>query len=106
MRNDLRFKTLTDLVFARLNELAYEYVVTTIWSMGLCVSAMGMEMPEDNKFRLLTTLNKHIEGGNVEPVQFANVPSLVFSLTCFFNEDDMNELVTETVEKLSRLYCK
>lgn len=57
-----------NLVFAKLNELAYEYVVTTIWSLGLCVSAMGLEIPEENKLRLLTVLNGHIDSGNVQPV--------------------------------------
>ncbi len=53
------------MVFSKLNELAYEYVVTTVWSLGLCVSAMGLELPEENKLRLLTVLNAHIDSGSV-----------------------------------------
>jgi hypothetical protein len=44
IQKDLRFQTLLDLVFAKMPELAYEYVVTTIWSLGICVSAYGLEM--------------------------------------------------------------
>lgn len=105
MQKDLRFKTLLDLVFSRLPELAYEYVVTTVWSMGICVSAFGLELPEEIKLRLLTVLNAHIDSGSVDPSSYANIPSLVFSLTCFFTPEEMNELVTETVEKLSKIYC-
>lgn len=54
---DLRFQTLLDLVFSRMPELAYEYVVTTVWSLGICVSAFGLEIHPDYKLRLLTVLN-------------------------------------------------
>jgi hypothetical protein len=92
------------MVFSRLHELAYEYVVTTVWSLGICVSAFGLEIPEENKLRLLSVLNAHIDQDKVNPSQYANIPSLVFSITCFFTPEEMNELVTETVEKLSKLY--
>ena len=49
------------MVFSRLHELAYEYVVTTVWSLGICVSAFGLEIPEENKLRLLSVLNAHID---------------------------------------------
>jgi hypothetical protein len=42
VQSDLRFSTLLDLVFAKLPELAYDYVVTTVWSLGICVSAFGL----------------------------------------------------------------
>jgi hypothetical protein len=105
VQKDLRFKTLLDLVFSRLPELAYEYVVTNVWSMGICVSAFGLELPEEFKLRLLTVLNAHIDSGSVDPSSYANIPTLVFSLTCFFTPEEKNELVTETVEKLSKIYC-
>jgi hypothetical protein len=57
MKSDLRFQTLLDLVFSRLPELAYEYVVTTVWSLGICVSAFGLDIQPDNKLRLLSVLN-------------------------------------------------
>lgn len=34
-----------------------------------------------------------------------NIPSLAFSIACFFDED-MNERVSETIEKVSQAYCK
>lgn len=57
MKSDLRFQTLLDLVFSRLPEPAYEYVVTTVWSLGICVSAFGLDIQPDNKLRLLSVLN-------------------------------------------------
>ena len=105
MKSDLRFQTLLDLVFSRLPELAYEYVVTTVWSLGICVSAFGLDIQPDNKLRLLSVLNQHLDSEQVTPSSYANIPSLVFSITCFFDpQTDMNELVTDTIEKLSRLY--
>jgi len=105
VQNDLRFTTLLDLVFAKLPELEYEYVVTTIWSLGICVSAFGLQMEADKKLRILSTLNKHIDSAEgIPPTSVSNIPSLTFSLTCFFNQDDMNQLVTDTVEKLSAIY--
>ena len=107
IQKDLRFQTLLDLVFAKMPELAYEYVVTTIWSLGICVSAYGLEMQAENKLRILSVLNQHIDSADgIPPTSVGSIPSLVFSLTCFFTELDMNQLVTDTVEKLSALYCK
>jgi hypothetical protein len=86
VQNDLRFTTLLDLVFAKLPELEYEYVVTTIWSLGICVSAFGLEMEADKKLRILSNLNKHIDSAEgIPPTSVSNIPSLAFSLTCFFN---------------------
>ncbi len=105
VKNDLRFNTLLDMVFGRLPDLAYEYIVTTVWSLGICVSAFGLEMESDKKLRLLSVLNQHIDSADgIPPTSVSNIPSLVFSLTCFFNQEDMNELVTDTVEKLSAIY--
>lgn len=93
------------MVFGRLPDLAYEYIVTTVWSLGICVSAFGLEMPSDKKLRLLSVLNQHIDSAEgIPPTSVSNIPSLAFSLACFFNQEDMNELVTETIEKLSAIY--
>ena len=64
-------------------------------------------MQAENKLRILSTLNQHIDSADgVPPTSVSIIPSLVFSLTCFFNEHDMNQLVTDTVEKLSAIYRK
>jgi hypothetical protein len=106
IRDDLRFKTLLQLLFGKLGELDYDYVVSIVWSLGICVSAFGLEMSSEDKLRLLSTLNRHIDSDKVQASQYASIPSLAFSITCFFNENDMNELVTETVAKLSKIYGK
>ena len=63
-----------------------EYLMTTIWSLGICVSAFGLQMEADKKLRILSTLNKHIDSAEgVPPTSVSNIPSLAFSLTCFFN---------------------
>ena len=104
VKGDLRFKTLMQFVFGKLHELEYDYVVSIVWSLGICVSAFGLQIEEEDKLRLLSVLNQQIDGGKVEAPQFASIPSLAFSITCFFNDSDMNDLVTETVAKLSHLY--
>ena len=107
VQSDLRFTTLLDLLFAKLPELAYDYLVTTVWSLGICVSAFGLQMEADRKLRLLSTLNQHIDSADgVPPTSVSNIPSLAFSLTCFFNQEDMNQLVPDTVAKLSAIYRK
>jgi hypothetical protein len=81
--------------------------VTTIWSLGICVSAFGLLMEPEKKLRILSVLNQHLDSADgVPPTSIGSIPSLAFSLTCFFNQEDMNELVTDTVEKLSALYRK
>ena len=105
VQKDLRFQTLLNLVFSRLHELQFDYVVSIVWSLGICVSAYELEIQPDNKLRLLTVLNTLLDGEMGMPgFQYPNIPSLVFSITCFFSQEDMNELVTDTVERLSKLY--
>jgi hypothetical protein len=106
VQTDLRFKTLMQLVYSKLQELEYDYVVSIVWSLGICVSAFGLELESEDKLRLLSTLNMHLDLDKVSPAQYASIPSLAFSISCFFTEQDMNELVTETVGKLSTLYGK
>lgn len=102
---DLRFQTLLNLVLARLNELQLDYVVSIIWSLGICVSAFSLEIAPENKLRLLTTLNLLMDKEEAFHL-YPNLPSLAFSLTCFFSPEDMNELVTETVERVSKVYVE
>lgn len=104
--SDLRFQTLNNMVFQRLGELEYEYLVTTVWSLGICTSAFGLEMQAEQKLRLLSVLNQHLDNNTVSPGSIYNIPSLVFSISCFFTEEDMNQLVQDTVERLSILYGK
>lgn len=98
---------MVDLIFSRFYDLHYDYLVTTVWSLGICVSAFGLELPAEQKLRLLGALNKQMDTPEgVPPTSYANIPSLVFSITCFFNQTDMNQLVTDTVERLSHIYGK
>jgi hypothetical protein len=95
-------------LFARLPELPLEYVISLVWSLGICVSAFSLELPAEHKLRLLATLNALLDRELGLPgFAYPNIPSLVFSITCFFDpQQDMNQLVTETVERLSKVYCK
>jgi len=102
--SDLRFQTLLNLVMARIGDLQFDYVVSIVWSLGICVSAYGLEIPSEQKLRLLTTLNRLLDSETDAFHQYPNLPSLAFSLTCFFAEEDMNQLVTDTVERISQVY--
>lgn len=102
---DLRFQTLLNLVLARLPELQLDYVVSAVWSLGICVSAFGLEVAPESKLRLLATLNALLDKEEAFH-QYPNLPSLAFSLTCFFAPEDMNALVTETVARVSRVYVE
>jgi hypothetical protein len=101
VKEDLRFTSLMDLLFQRLGELEIEYVITSVWALGICVSVYGLEMQAENKLKLLTIFNSR----EMQPQNYASIPALVFSITCFFNED-MNQLVVDTVERLSKIYSK
>lgn len=87
------------MIFSRIGELEIEYLTTTVWSLGIAVSGYRMEIDPDYKLRLLTILN------NIEYPDYSynNLPSLAFSISCFF-DDDMNELASRTIEKISKIY--
>ena len=88
------------MLINRFNEVSFEYMQTSIWSLGICVSTLGLELPEDHKFKILQALSEQKE---IPEACIANIPSLVFSLTCFFHLDH-NELVTDVVEMFSNSY--
>ena len=101
LNEDLRFTTLIQMLFSRLGEMEFEYLITMVWGLGIGVSGFRMKMEPEYKLRLLTIFNQ-IEFTDTAIPQ---IPTFVFSLSCFFDED-MNELVTDTIEKISQLYCK
>lgn len=55
------------MLFERLPELEYDYVASIVWSLGICVSAFGLEMNPENKLRLLTVLNMHLDTEKISP---------------------------------------
>lgn len=100
LEKDLRVNTLKDLLFSKIVELDFEYIITTIWSLGILVSGYGQTIEAEQKFKILQIMKQR----EIPSTHYSSLPSLAFSITCFFNED-VNELVTMTVEKLSQLYC-
>jgi hypothetical protein len=38
LENDRRIATLLDMIFARYEDMDFEYILTTIWSLGILVS--------------------------------------------------------------------
>jgi hypothetical protein len=80
---DLRFTTLLNMIFGRFHELEFEYVLTTIWSLGICVSGFGLDIHPDNKQKLLEAL----QTTEVPAQHISNIPSLAFSISCFFDAD-------------------
>ena len=58
-------------------------------------------MDPEAKIKILQMLDTH----EIPAESISSIPSLVFSISCFFNED-MSQMVTDLVEKLSRIYSK
>lgn len=54
IHEDLRFKTLLQMLFERLQHMEQEYLMTTVWALGIGVSGYGMEMDPDHKLHLLS----------------------------------------------------
>ena len=101
LSEDLRFSTLMQMVFSRIGEVEFEYLTTTVWALGICVAGYGMEIEPEYKLRLLSIINQK----EFPDYTYSSLPTLAFSLSCFFNED-MNQLVTDTIEKISKVYSK
>eukprot|EP00347_Sterkiella_histriomuscorum_P024337 403331476 len=99
LNEDLRFQTLMQMLFARVQEMDFEYLVTIVWALGIGVSGYDMKIEPEYKLRLLSLFNQR----EFTDTQIPQIPTFVFSLSCFFNED-MNQLVTEVIEKVSQQY--
>lgn len=99
---DLRFKTLLQMLFERLKNLDQQYLMTTVWALGIGVSGYGMEIEPEYKLHLLTLF----ENKELDEYQVPQIPTFVFSLSCFFKPEEVNQLVVEVVESISKQYCK
>lgn len=75
--DDQRLTTLLDMLFNRFVGLDFDYVLTTIWSMGLLVSFHGAEIPIENKVKLL----KELLDKSIPVESLHNLPSLIFSIS-------------------------
>lgn len=102
MTNDIRINTLLDMLFNRIEGLEFDFLLTTIWSLGVLVAYRGAEIPTESKMKIMEELNKaEIPTGSI-----ANIPSLIFSISCFLYPEEVNEEIYEAVRKLSEHYIK
>ncbi|CDW83553.1 UNKNOWN [Stylonychia lemnae] len=99
LTQDLRFTTLLQMIMGRLQDLEFEYFITTVWGLGIAVSGYNAQIEPEQKLRILSHLNQI----QIPEYAYNNIPTLAFSLSCFFNED-MNQLAQETIEKISNTY--
>ena len=83
LTQDLRFTTLLQMLMARLDALDFEYFITTVWGLGIAVSGYSLQIEPEQKLRILSHLNQI----QIPEYAYNNIPSLAFSLSCFFNED-------------------
>ena len=59
-----------------------EYIVTTVWSLGICISGYQLELPKENKEKML----KELLNIDFPLERTSSIPSMVFSISCFFPE--------------------
>lgn len=46
-----------ELLFNRFADIDFEYITTTVWSLGILVSGYRFQIPAENKFKILQVLN-------------------------------------------------
>ena len=99
---DIRLTTLLELLFERFKDVPFDFIFTTVWSLGILTSYRGMEYPVEMKLKILKELDKC----EIPSQSLMNVPSLVFSIACMFNQNDVREEVFTTVRRISEIYMK
>ena len=95
-----RIGTLLDMLYSRLDGLGFDYIVTTIWSIGLLCSLHGAEIPFENKLKIIQEATK----SQPPKESITNMPSVIFSISCMISPMEVNDEVYEVVRHLSEYY--
>lgn len=99
---DLRLSTLMDMLFNRFDNLEFDFVLTTIWSMGLLVAFRRYEIPTENKYKVI----KELKDCEIPAQSIPNLPSLIFSISCMLYPHEVNEEVYDAVKRISEHYLR
>lgn len=100
--NDMRMSTLLTMLIDRFQDVKYEFCYPTIWSLGILVSYRGLGMPKETKLKILRELAKH----TIPDDAVVNIPSLVFSISCMFLPQEIDNEVQEVIKGLIEVYLK
>lgn len=100
--DDIRFTTLLDMLFERFHNVPFDFVFTTIWSLGILVSMRGAEIPTEVKLHIL----KELEGKKIPDHTLPNIPSLIFSISCMMFPNELNDEVYAIIREISEHYVK
>lgn len=99
---DMRLTTLLDMLFTRFEGMAFDFILTTIWSLGILVSMRGAEIPIEHKLKILNEILK----SDIPKHSVQNLPSLIFSISCFIGPEQVTDEVIEAVKKIWDFYIK
>lgn len=75
--NDIRMSTLLDMLYARFDNVDFDFVLTTIWAFGILTSYRGMQTPLEHRLKILSEL----EDKSIPEQSIPNIPSLIFSIS-------------------------
>jgi hypothetical protein len=100
--NDLRLSSLLDMLINRYEHVEFDFVLTTIWSLGILIGYRGAEIPTENKMKILNELNS----SKIPAQSLPNIPSLLFSISCMLLPDEVNDDVYKIVSELSNHYLE
>ena len=106
--NDIRMTTLLDMLFVRyefllmfrFENLEFEISAATIWSLGVLVAYRGAEFPTENKHKII----KSLKGAVVSPQSISTIPSLIFSISCMLQPQEVDDEILSVMRELSQLY--
>ena len=99
---DMRLTTLLDMLYNRFEGMQFDFILTTIWSLGILVSIRGADIPIENKMKIIRELLKcEIPRQSVQ-----NLPSLVFSISTLIGSEHTNDEVVEIVKRITNFYFK
>ena len=90
------------MLFSRFENVPFDFVFTTIWSLGVLTSYRGLGFPLKMKMNIL----KELEKSEVPTQAIMNIPSLIFSLSCMFLPNEVNDEVYNSIRKLSERYME
>jgi hypothetical protein len=99
---DHRMLTLLDMLFNRFDNVEFDFVLTTVWSLGILVGYRGAEIPTENKMKIINELIDSVIPNQSLP----NIPSLLFSISCMLYPDEVNDDVYKLVRELSNHYLE
>ena len=95
--DEQRIATLLDMLYNRLEELEFDFVLTTIWSLGILISLHNAEIDLESKTKVI----RQLLNCTIPKESLSNLPSLIFSISCMISPEEATEDIYEVIRHIS-----